>query len=242
MYSIAMSTRGQLRFVNADGSTVAQIYKHSDCYPSNIVPMVDQLRDMLEATGWVRGPHYAAAQFIFMDKLRGLRMHVDRLAETVAAYEPDEDDYSYDRMTEALQEQDGIGPARAETAAALATVLTDPEHWGDLRQPYFLGGHGVETGNIHGDEAYIYEVMVPSGGRDDDTEWAVKVSGNRHDGAFDSPEWEGRDGKKRGYDYGPDEDAWSEAEWLFTGSLDRAMAAIEAADEDTKAADALAEA
>lgn len=218
-----MSTRTQLRFVDADGSMVAQVYNHSDGYPEGIIPSLVELRDNLEAAGWVRGPHYAAAQFIFLRKLNGLRFKAGEIAAQIAERDVNTE---RNRVYREMSELDGVGPARAEAAAQAVEALTDPSLWGEMGSAYFLGGHGVETGNIHGDEEYIYKVYVPHGPRDD-SDWVVKVSGD-----FPEPEWETIGGETRGYDFAEGEDAWTEANWDYSGGLDGAQAIIDAAREE----------
>lgn len=68
-----MSTRSQLRFVDPDGNSIAQVYRHSDGYPDAIVPFLAEARDVITDASWVRGPEYAAAQFIFLDKLNRMQ-------------------------------------------------------------------------------------------------------------------------------------------------------------------------
>lgn len=228
-----MSTRSQLRFVDANGNDVAQLYKHSDGYPSNIVPLLGELRDVLDQTGWQRGPGYAASQFILLDKLGGLRFCADKLADKFAEAEAEADTESDYGLYAELQEQEGVGPAKALAATAMADLLTDLSSWDDSLSAYFMGGHGVESGNIHGDEEYIYEVVVPYHRQESDG-WQVKVS-NR----FESPQWETKGGEFRGYDYGEGEDAWTECEWAFDGSLDAALTVVEERGEDERAIDAL---
>lgn len=74
---IAMSTRSQLRFTDPDGDTVAQVYRHSDGYPDAIIPFLARLRDVLTEHQWVRGPGYAAAQFVFLDKVERMQWSLE---------------------------------------------------------------------------------------------------------------------------------------------------------------------
>lgn len=220
-----MSTRTQIRFVSEDGDRVAQVYNHSDGYPSSIVEELAKLEELLTDSGWHRGPEYAAAQYIFVRKMRGLRYYADRLGKFMDSEEVEEG--VSDRLKEVLEEQDGIGPQKADAAARMAVAMTTPEVWGKLeRQPYFLGGHGVEQGNIHGDEEYIYEVTVKGGN------WDVKVSEKKWDGGFESPLWEGRDDVERGYDYDEGETAWDIATWMYEGGLSDAYELLQQAEED----------
>ncbi len=81
-----MSTRSPLRFVQRvdqddepnDADQVAQVYRHSDSYPTSVLQDLVQLKELLDATRAERGPAYTAAAFVFLDKLsrphrRGLR-------------------------------------------------------------------------------------------------------------------------------------------------------------------------
>lgn len=74
---IVMSTRTQLRFVDADGEQVAQVYRHSDGYPDAIIPFLARLRDVLTESRWVRGPGYTAAQFVFLDKIESMQWSLE---------------------------------------------------------------------------------------------------------------------------------------------------------------------
>ena len=86
---ITMSTRSQLRFVQTieyeteDGQTetterVAQIYRHSDGYPESVLPSLAQLKALQDETGTERDPSYVAANYIFLNKLQGMGLYVDR--------------------------------------------------------------------------------------------------------------------------------------------------------------------
>ena len=137
-----MSTRCQLRFVRTldEGRTadptepVAQVYIHSDGYPESVVGRLHQLKQLLEATRSVRGPAYAAAQYLFVEKLTAISLYLD----------PNRD------------------PERRLDATSPADVC-DPARMQHLSQPLFLLGHGVEDprAGIHGDEEYLYVVAIP---------------------------------------------------------------------------------
>jgi hypothetical protein len=73
-----MSTRSQLRFVDSsiEWSDTVQVYRHSDGYPEGVLPDLRQLRDLQNRTGTERGPTYTAANFILLQKLRGMKMYV----------------------------------------------------------------------------------------------------------------------------------------------------------------------
>lgn len=74
-----MSTRTQIRFVDPSGNRVAQVYNHSDGYPGSIIPELAELRDTLQEQGWIRGPEYAAAQFILLRKLGSMPLYASDL-------------------------------------------------------------------------------------------------------------------------------------------------------------------
>jgi hypothetical protein len=137
-----MSTRCQLRFVRtleagrpADPTEpVAQVYTHSDGYPEGVLGRLHQLKQLLEATRSVRGPAYAAAQYVFLEKLTSISLYLDP----------------------------NRGPERRLDAVSPADVC-DPARMHHLSQPLFLLGHGVEDprAGIHGDEEYLYVVAIP---------------------------------------------------------------------------------
>jgi len=156
-----MSTRSQLRFVqtvtDADGNEherTAQVYRHADGYPSAVIRDLVTLRDVLDDTNTVRDPSYAAANFIFLNKLRGIELY-----------------------TEERDNRDTIPPDT--TIEEFAATPTD--YIADLEQPHFLLGYGVEdTGDIHGDEEYLYKVHLPiREGVERDGSWTVAVSESR---------------------------------------------------------------
>jgi hypothetical protein len=137
-----MSTRCQLRFARtleqgrtaAPTAPVAQVYTHSDGYPEGVLGRLHQLKRLLEATRSVRGPAYAAAQYLFLEKLTSVSLYLDP----------------------------NRGPERRLDAASPADVC-DPARMQHLSQPLFLLGHGVEDpgAGIHGDEEYLYVVAIP---------------------------------------------------------------------------------
>lgn len=155
----SMTTRCQLRFVRdlAVGRTadpddpIAQVYIHSDGYPEGVLERLHQLERLLTATSTVRGPTYAAAQYLFIDTLASLSLYLDP----------------------------GRDEERRVTATTPAEVC-DPHRMEGLTQPLFLLGHGVEdpTSGIHGDEEYLYVVAVPPSAIDqrESRPWRVAVS------------------------------------------------------------------
>ena len=178
-----MSTRNQLRFIRPDQDDaspdeptgVARVYKHSDGYPSAVVHLLVELADLLHATETLRGPNYAAAQFIFLDT-----------CSVMPLYLPADDDLEESRTMDASSPRDVVDPA----------VMRE------LDQPLFLLGNAVEdpaTG-IHGDEEFLYEIEVPPGPSADLEDWTVRVSAHcefpRWDGAtalaFDQATWQFR--------------------------------------------------
>lgn len=183
-----MSTRSQIRFVYADAGaeteadieTVAQVYRHADGYPAGVLQDLRQCKRLLETTDSYRGVAYTAAVFVFLDKLRTLALYVDR-------------------------DDRGLDP---ETPAALC----DPDSLAALDQPLFLLGHGVENprAGIHGDEEYLYEVVLPEPRPFLDAgEWRVRVS--EHCGF---PRWDG-----------PTGEAFERVSWQFEGTLVEAVEA-----------------
>ena len=137
-----MSTRCQLRFVRdlKQGRAtdpiepVAQVYTHSDGYPDGVLGRLQQLKQLLEATASVRGPGYAAAQYVFLEKLTTFPLYLDSKRRA-------------DRRIDASSPADVCDPTRLQ----------------HLSQPLFLLGHGIEDprAGIHGDEEYLYLVAIP---------------------------------------------------------------------------------
>lgn len=68
----AMATSCLLRFAEPNTSRHVQLYKHYDGNPQRVVPALQQLRTILIATDCVRGPTYAAAQFISVKQVQTL--------------------------------------------------------------------------------------------------------------------------------------------------------------------------
>ena len=174
-----MSTRSQLRFVQRieyeteDGETesrrrLAQVYRHSDGYPEGVLPALAQLKALQDETGTERDPSYVAANFIFLNKLQGMGLYLDR--------------------------EGGFGGS--VSTEDLVTLLENRDISGltTLEQPHFLLGYGVEDpeGGIHGDEEYIYVVELPSRGPvDEPGDWTVKVSAHNGFPRWDGPTGEG---------------------------------------------------
>lgn len=156
-----MSTRCQLRFTDENTDRVAQIYRHSDGYPEGILPLLEHVQELLHATGTQRDASYAAAQFIFIDKL----WHIER---TFCC-------------------EDGLYNDLPDTVEG----VLNPESWEGLSQtPSYLLGHGVEDPScgIHGDEEYLYVVELPSTNRlEDSIDWQVKISEHRGFPRWDEP-------------------------------------------------------
>ena len=174
-----MSTRSQLRFVQrveqsdkTDGTAdrVAQVYRHSDGYPRNVLRNLTQLKELLDATRAERGPAYTAATFVFLDKLSTVGLYLDDDPE---------------RTINAARPADLLEPANMEH-------LNQPL--------FLLGhGIENPADGIHGDEEYLYVVELPTENPlDEPAEWTIKVSGHsafpRWDGptdeAFEQASWQ----------------------------------------------------
>ena len=147
-----MSTRTQIRFIGPYGE-VRQVYRHNDGYPDEIIADLVELFDVMDRTGTRRGASYAAANFVFFDKLRRMKMYYSAEAE-------DRRDSRF--RTDKIDTND---PHR----------VLDPSEFAQFDQPSFLLGNGVENGGKwHGDEEWLYEVdhfvdgvNVRVAGRDD---------------------------------------------------------------------------
>ncbi len=160
-----MSTRSQLRFTRpnrTDATGVAQVYKHSDGYPSAVIHLLAELAELLDETETVRGPTYAAAQFLFLDTCSVMPLYLpaddERCAESRAM------DVSTPRET------------------------VQPSAMAELDQPLFVLRNAVEdpaTG-IHGDEEFLYQIDVPEGPNAALAEWTVRVSAH-----YGFPRWDG---------------------------------------------------
>ena len=174
-----MSTRSQLRFVQrveqsdkTDGTAdrVAQVYRHSDGYPRNVLRNLTQLKELLDATRAERGPAYTAATFVFLDKLStvGLYLYGD--------------------------------PERTIDAARPADLLEPGNMKHLNQPLFLLGhGVENPADGIRGDEEYLYVVELPTENPfDEPAEWTIKVSGHsafpRWDGptdeAFERASWQ----------------------------------------------------
>ena len=148
-----MSTRSQLRFQTASDSdhpTIAQVYRHSDGYPESVLPALKRLQALLRATNTERGPAYTAAEFIHLEKCRGMSLYLDR------------------------------GPGREIAAETPTEVLDPRNWVDLDQPLFLLGyGVEDPARGIHGDEEYLYVVELPEFdvGRPDDTlDWTVTVS------------------------------------------------------------------
>jgi len=174
-----MLTRSQLRFVRRIGPDnssdddycqIAQVYRHFDGYPAGVLQDLAQLKQLLDVTPAERGPGYAAAQFLLLDKLSTMEIYLDD--------EPD-------RSIRADDPVDIADPANMEH-------LNQPI--------FLLGhGIENPADGIHGDEEYLYVVEPPSRiGFNESGEWSIKVSEPcafpRWDGpteeAFDQATWQ----------------------------------------------------
>jgi len=176
-----MSTRSQLRFVqridsatdDGDSATerrTAQVYRHSDGYPESVLRDLSQLKQLLEKTRSERGPGYAAAQLIFLEKLRTMELYLGR---------------DSDRSIRATEPADLLDPSNMEQ-------LDQPM--------FLLGhGVENPAAGIHGDEKYLYVVELPSQKPfDEPAEWTIKVSehsgfprwGGPTERAFDRATWQ----------------------------------------------------
>jgi hypothetical protein len=175
-----MSTRSQLRFVQGidsdaddtseDRRRIAQVYRHCDGYPASVLRDLAQLEQLLDATRTERGPEYAAAQFLLLDKLGTMELYLDG--------EPD-------RSIRADEPADLLDPTNMEH-------LDQPL--------FLLGhGVKNPVDGIHGDEEYLYVVELPTRNAfDEPGEWSIKVSDHcgfpRWDGpteeAFERATWQ----------------------------------------------------
>jgi hypothetical protein len=181
-----MSTRSQIRFTQTieyetqeckteTTERIAQVYRHSDGYPESVLPALSDLKTMQDESRTHRDPSYTAANFIFLSKLQGMGLYVDR-------------DGGYG------------GSLRRRDIMALIQD-NDVPSMASLDQPHFLLGYGVENpeSGIHGDEEYLYVVELPDRThREDPGDWTIRVSAHngfpRWDGptedAFDRATWE----------------------------------------------------
>jgi hypothetical protein len=126
------------------------VYRHSDGYPNGVIPDLVQLFQVMKETGTVRDAPYAAANFVFFGKLRGMRLYYGG---------------AWEEEREIGQEIRTSNPYR----------VLDPEEFEQFRQPHFLMGYGVEpVGPWHGDEEWLYEVNF-----DRDGSATVRVADSR---------------------------------------------------------------
>jgi hypothetical protein len=175
-----LSTRSQLRFVQRiehetdDGEVetrerIAQVYRHSDGYPEAVLPALFRLKRLLDTTRTERGPDYAAAQFVFLEKLRAMSFYIGTNPErSITVREPE-----------------------AMTDPASFEHLDQPM--------FLLGhGIENPADGIHGDEEYLYVVAMPRVEFGEVSEWSVTVSEHcgfpRWDGptdeAFEQATWQ----------------------------------------------------
>jgi hypothetical protein len=176
-----MSTRSQLRFVQRidadsaggpddDCQRIAQVYRHCDGYPAGVLRVLAQLKQLLDATRTERGPGYAAAQLLLLDKLGTMELYLDDDPE---------------RSIRADVPVDLLDPVNMDH-------LDQPM--------FLLGhGVENPADGIHGDEEYLYVVELPMRTAFDESgEWTVKVSEHcgfpRWDGpteeAFERANWQ----------------------------------------------------
>jgi hypothetical protein len=115
-----------------------------------VLSLLEHLQELLHATGTQRDASYAAAQFIFLDKLW--------------------------YMERTFRCRDGV---YSDLPDSVAEVL-EPEGWEDIKSTSsYLLGHGVEDRScgIHGDEEYLYVVELPARSPfDEPAGWTVKIS------------------------------------------------------------------
>lgn len=96
-----MATRALLRFVGTRADATperAQVYRHADGDPANLVPTLARVEETLDATGTRRGAGYAAAQFVYLDKRRMGRWPAPLLGHAVvdsATPGPGDESYRY---------------------------------------------------------------------------------------------------------------------------------------------------
>lgn len=180
-----MSTRSQIRFTGPHEHT-AQVYNHSDGYPESVVEDIRQLFDVLTETGALRGAGYTAANFVFFGKLRQLQLNIAGSWESLPTYAKDN----------TIQT---TNPYR----------VTDPEEFKQIPQTHAMLGYGIEeSGTIHGDEEYLYDVVFDADGN-------VGIRVSEQSGLPKSVEEDG------GL---PDSPGWSGVSWQYDGSLTGAVA------------------
>lgn len=151
-----MSTSCQLRFVDRGQERVAQVYRNSDGYPEAVIPNLDHLQKLLQASGAQRNASYTAAQFVFISKLQHLEQMFHCQNEI------------YSNLPETVSE------------------VLDPDSWQDVEiTPRYLIGHGIEdpAHGIRGNEDFLYLVELPG---TSDEDWQVKIAGREHFPRWDS--------------------------------------------------------
>ncbi len=170
-----MSTRSQLRFqqlTDAANPETAQLYRHSDGYPDAVLPALQRLQVVLRTTRTERGPEYAAASFIHLEKCRMMQFYLNR------------------------------GPGKSITGTNPEAVLDPRSWAGLDQPSFLMGyGVEDYSTGIHGDEEYLYVVELPEYDFITPAEtgdWHVKVS--EHCGfprwddetnhAFERAEWQ----------------------------------------------------
>lgn len=97
-----MSTSCLIRFTSPDHGQVAQVYKHYDGSPNRVIERLQTLRVILIATGCVRGPTYAAAQFITIEQFQ-------QLADVADHYTNESEMKSLDWLTDLDQPRGLLG-------------------------------------------------------------------------------------------------------------------------------------
>lgn len=134
-----MPTRCRLRFIqrtvdpSENGETktkqqIARIYRHSDGYPSGVLPALAQLKTLRDQTGTVRDPWYVGANLIFLSELQGMGYYANRAG--------------------------GFGGTIRENDVLDVVQRRDIAGFMGLEQPHFLLMYGVEdpTTGTDGDE------------------------------------------------------------------------------------------
>lgn len=152
---ILISTRCQLRFVQCieheteDGDSetirrVAQVYRHSDGYPSSVIQSLELLSTLQNVTRTKRDPVYLAANFIFLNSLQVIGLYLNRTGGA----------------DESLDLDDIIAIIEDNDVSRLAS----------LNQLSFLLENGVEdpAAGMHSDEEHLYVVQHPTRGAFDD--------------------------------------------------------------------------
>jgi len=142
-----MSTRAQVRFIDQSGNA-SQVYQHKDGYPECTIPNLWQLFRVMGETRTLRGAGYTAANFVFFGKLRSMKMYYNG----------------------------SWGDSRSE--GEVTQPYRDPGEFVAFDSPQFLLGYGIEeVGSWHGDEEWLYEVVI--GERSDDAV-NIRIASARH--------------------------------------------------------------